>query len=95
MVQKGMSNLANKIGLVNYLGDSQDNYGKTTVHQDKTKSVDKRIVKPEVFLSEQDPYFKGNPKNKNGDEINSVDDMYPTTEEKLRKSLKPAPKKVN
>ena len=85
--------MENKIGLVNYQG--QEETKEVKGYKKKTSELDKPKVKPEVFLSDQDPFYNGNPTNDQGDEIIPVKDKYQTQEEKLDKSLREAPKKVN
>lgn len=85
--------MENKIGLVNYQG--QEETKKVSEYKKKTTELDRPKVKPEVFLSDQDPFYKGNPTNDQGDEIIPANDKYQTQEEKLNKSLREVPKKVN
>jgi len=85
--------MENKIGLVNYQG--QEETKEVKGYKKKTSELDKPKVKPEVFLSDQDPFYNGNPTNDQGDEIIPVKDKYQTQEEKLDKRLREAPKKVN
>lgn len=85
--------MENKIGLVNYQGQEETKTVKG--YKKKTSELDKPKVKPEVFLSDQDPFYSGNPTNDQGDEIISSDDKYQTQEEKLDRSRREAPKKVN
>ena len=87
--------MENKIGLVGYHGTSDDEEKEAKPYKRPGTSVDTPHVKPQVFLSEDDPYFNGNPKNENGDEIIPVEDKYQTSREKLDKSYRPKPKKVN
>lgn len=85
--------MENKIGLVNYQG--QEDTKKVKGYKKKTSELDKPKTKPEVFLSDQDPFYNGNPTNDQGDEIIPANDKYQTQEEKLDNSLREAPKKVN
>jgi len=85
--------MENKIGLVNYQG--QEETKKVKEYKKKTSELDKPKTKPEVFLSDQDPFYQGNPTNDQGDEIIPVKDKYQTQEEKLDNSRREAPKKVN
>lgn len=85
--------MENKIGLVNY--QRQEETKKVKEYKKKTSELDRPKVKPEVFLSDQDPFYRGNPTNDQGNEIIPADDKYQTQEEKLDKSLREVPKKVN
>ena len=85
--------MENKIGLVNYQG--QEETKEVKGYKKKTSELDKPKTKPEVFLSDQDPFYNGNPTNDQGDEIIPANDKYQTQGEKLDKSLREAPKKVN
>lgn len=85
--------MENKIGLVNYQG--QEETKKVKEYKKKTSELEKPKVKPEVFLSDQDPFYRGNPTNDHGDEIISTKDKYQTQEEKLEKRVREVPKKVN
>lgn len=82
-----------KIGLVNYQG--QEETKKVKGYKKETSELEKPKAKPEVFLSDQDPFYRGNPTNDQGDEIISTKDKYQTQEEKLNKRLREVPKKVN
>lgn len=85
--------MENKIGLVNYRG--QEETKEVKGYKKKTSELDKPKAKPEVFLSDQDPFYQGNPTNDQGDEIISANDKYQTQGEKLDKKLREVPKKVN
>ena len=85
--------MENKIGLVNYQG--QEETKKVKGYKKKASELEKPKAKPEVFLSGQDPFYRGNPTNDQGDEIIPANNEYRTQGEKLDKSIREVPKKVN